>query len=357
MFYTRSNGVRVPATVVGFAPDGLVHLEYFRDAVKMVNRQCAVESISFAIPGADSPPPCSRSPSPPPNDRGRRPSLHFLSVFFFSDSFRPIHPFIYQRGLGFRGYGYQGVTPARHFVVYIALFWTLDNSENTTRLNFGVLNCSCMLLEVAGFQGYYRGKHRNNWRCARAVQKRPLNPAFQCPPPPPPPPVLGGLRPTVSLGGGVAGIQKRGVAPPPRCKGVFVAPACGDTATETLRPRILPKATTLDLHRAQCPRFALTQASGLADNALERGHTICRPSRWTTKRNEGCATSSARRSRRPWERPHNNSQVQRLESETHPHLQRAPAKVQADHKTPPNPRGQQDPRPDHSPQPASQPLV
>ena len=29
----------------------------------------------------------------------------------------------------------------------------------------------------------------------------------------------------------------------------------------------------------------------------------------------------------------------------------------ADHKTPPNPRGQQDPRPDHSPQPASQPLV
>ena len=143
------------------------------------------------------------------------------------------------------------------------------------------------------------------------------------------------------------------------CQGVFVAPACGDTATETLRPKILPKATTLDLRRAQCPRFALTQASGLADTALERGHTICRPSRWTTKRYEGCATSSARRFRRPWERPHNSSQVQRLESETHPHLQRAPAKVQADHKTPPNPRGQQDPRPrpDHSPQPASQPLV
>ena len=48
-----------------------------------------------------------------------------------------------------------------------------DNSENTTRLNFGVLNCSCMLLEVAGFQGFYRGKHHNNWRCARAVRKRP----------------------------------------------------------------------------------------------------------------------------------------------------------------------------------------
>ena len=26
-----------------------------------------------------------------------------------------------------------------------------------------------MLLEVAGFQGCYRGKHRNNWRCAHAV--------------------------------------------------------------------------------------------------------------------------------------------------------------------------------------------
>ena len=59
MCYTRSNGVRVPATVVGFAPDGLVHLEYFRDAVKVVNRQCKVESISFAIPSADSPPPHS----------------------------------------------------------------------------------------------------------------------------------------------------------------------------------------------------------------------------------------------------------------------------------------------------------
>ena len=55
VFYTRSNGVRVPATVVGFAPDGLVHLEYFQDAVKVVNRQCKVESISFAIPSADSP--------------------------------------------------------------------------------------------------------------------------------------------------------------------------------------------------------------------------------------------------------------------------------------------------------------
>ena len=36
-------------------------------------------------------------------------------------------------------------------------------------LRVGVLNCSCMLLEVASFQGCYRGRHRNNWRCARAV--------------------------------------------------------------------------------------------------------------------------------------------------------------------------------------------
>ena len=47
MYYTRSNGMRVPATVVGFAPDGLLHLEYFQDAVKVVNRQCKVESISL----------------------------------------------------------------------------------------------------------------------------------------------------------------------------------------------------------------------------------------------------------------------------------------------------------------------
>ena len=47
VFYIRSNGVRVPATVVGFAPDGLVQLEYFRDAENVLNRQFKVESISF----------------------------------------------------------------------------------------------------------------------------------------------------------------------------------------------------------------------------------------------------------------------------------------------------------------------
>ena len=52
VLYTRSNGVRVPATVVGFAPDGLVHLEYFRDAVKVVNRQCKVNQPISSIGGA-----------------------------------------------------------------------------------------------------------------------------------------------------------------------------------------------------------------------------------------------------------------------------------------------------------------
>ena len=65
MFYTRSNGMLVPATVVGFAPDGLLPLEYFQDAVKVVNRQCKVESISFAIPSADSPPPLHTQPFAP----------------------------------------------------------------------------------------------------------------------------------------------------------------------------------------------------------------------------------------------------------------------------------------------------
>ena len=65
LFYTRSNGVRVPATVVGTAKDGLSHLEYYQDALKGVKRQCEMESTSFAIPRSDSPPHCP--PSPPSN--------------------------------------------------------------------------------------------------------------------------------------------------------------------------------------------------------------------------------------------------------------------------------------------------
>ena len=34
MFYTRSNGVLVPARVVGIALEGFIHLEYFQDAVQ-----------------------------------------------------------------------------------------------------------------------------------------------------------------------------------------------------------------------------------------------------------------------------------------------------------------------------------
>ena len=45
VFYTRSNGVRVPATVVGMAGDGLIHLEYHQDALRVVNRQCKMESM------------------------------------------------------------------------------------------------------------------------------------------------------------------------------------------------------------------------------------------------------------------------------------------------------------------------
>ena len=54
MFYTRSNGVRVRATMVGFAPDGLLHLEYFQDAVKVVSRQyqslsCSGSPLKYRI--------------------------------------------------------------------------------------------------------------------------------------------------------------------------------------------------------------------------------------------------------------------------------------------------------------------
>ena len=37
-FYTRSNKVRVLAKVVEFAPKVFVYLEYFQDAVKVVNQ-------------------------------------------------------------------------------------------------------------------------------------------------------------------------------------------------------------------------------------------------------------------------------------------------------------------------------
>ena len=32
-----------------------------------------------------------------------------------------------------------------------------------------------MIPQVGGFQGCYLDNHRNNWRCARAVRKRPLS--------------------------------------------------------------------------------------------------------------------------------------------------------------------------------------
>ena len=71
VFCTRSNGLRPPATVVGTAEDGLLHLEYYTDGLRVVNRQCKMESISFAIPSPDSPPDCP--PSPPPNTQSSSP--------------------------------------------------------------------------------------------------------------------------------------------------------------------------------------------------------------------------------------------------------------------------------------------
>ena len=45
VFYIRSNGVQVPATVVGMAGDGLILLEHDQDALRVVNRQCKMESM------------------------------------------------------------------------------------------------------------------------------------------------------------------------------------------------------------------------------------------------------------------------------------------------------------------------
>ena len=45
VFYTRSNGVQVRATVVGMAGNGLIHLEYYQDALRVVNRQCKMECM------------------------------------------------------------------------------------------------------------------------------------------------------------------------------------------------------------------------------------------------------------------------------------------------------------------------
>ena len=71
VFYTRSNGLRPPATVVGTAEDRLLHLEYYQDGLRVVNRQCKVESISFAIPSSASP--LDYPPSPPPNSQSSSP--------------------------------------------------------------------------------------------------------------------------------------------------------------------------------------------------------------------------------------------------------------------------------------------
>ena len=72
VFYTRSNGLRPPTTVVGTVEDGLLHLECYQDGLRVVNLQCKMESISFAIPSSDSPPDCP--PSPLPNTQSSFPA-------------------------------------------------------------------------------------------------------------------------------------------------------------------------------------------------------------------------------------------------------------------------------------------
>ena len=71
VFYTRSNGLQPLAMVVGTAEDGLLHLECYQDGLRVVNRQCKMESISFAIPTSNSPPNCP--PSPLPNTQASSP--------------------------------------------------------------------------------------------------------------------------------------------------------------------------------------------------------------------------------------------------------------------------------------------
>ena len=65
VFYILSNGLLPPATVLKMAEDGLLHLEYYRDGLTVVNGQCKMKYISIAIPSSDSPP--RGPPSPPPN--------------------------------------------------------------------------------------------------------------------------------------------------------------------------------------------------------------------------------------------------------------------------------------------------
>ena len=87
---------RLQAMVVGTAEDGLLHLEYYQDGLRVVNWQCKMESISFAIPTSDlpldclrSPPPNTQSSSPPkalgpsplPQEPGRSPSRSPLLQF------------------------------------------------------------------------------------------------------------------------------------------------------------------------------------------------------------------------------------------------------------------------------------
>ena len=49
VFYTRSNGLRPPATVVGTAEDGLLHFEYYQDGLRVVNWRFCIRSLRMLV--------------------------------------------------------------------------------------------------------------------------------------------------------------------------------------------------------------------------------------------------------------------------------------------------------------------
>ena len=58
-------------SVLGIGCSTPATMEYYQDGLRVVNRQCKMESISFAIPSSNSPPDCP--PSPLPNTQSSSP--------------------------------------------------------------------------------------------------------------------------------------------------------------------------------------------------------------------------------------------------------------------------------------------
>ena len=79
VFYILSNALLPRATVVETAEGGLLHLECYQDGLRVVNGQCKMKYISFAIPSSDSP--SHSPPSPPPNTQSSPPPPQRRVVF------------------------------------------------------------------------------------------------------------------------------------------------------------------------------------------------------------------------------------------------------------------------------------